>query len=231
MIRMMRRPAAAVLALLAASLADAAEHNTLTAEERRAGFQLLFDGRSLDGWELARALPLGKWVAEDGCLVPKGRPGELRTTAQYGDFELLFDWKIARGGNSGVMYRVEKPYHPPTSGPEYQLLDDQVHGDGRYDDRKTASAYAIFAPKGAAPKPPGEWNTGRIVASGPRIEHWLNGVKVLGYEIGSPEWTARVAAGKFARHKQYGRASRGHIVLQDHGSPAWFRNLKLRVLD
>lgn len=231
MIRMVGNSCAAALLLFAATAAGDSEHNSLTPDEQRAGFRLLFDGRSLNGWELAKPFSAGKWVVEDGCLVPKGRPRELITTAEYGDFELRFDWKIAKGGNSGVMYRVEKQYHPPTSGPEYQLLDDQAHGDGHHEDRRTASAYAIFAPQGAAPKPPGEWNTGRIVVKGPRVEHWLNGVKVLDYEIGSPEWTARVAGSKFARQKQYGRAARGHIVLQDHGSPVWFRNLKLRVLD
>ncbi|MCP5115361.1 MAG: DUF1080 domain-containing protein, partial [bacterium] len=197
-----------------------------------ADFEPIFDGKSTAGWSLLRPeAAKGEWVAEDGCLAPKGRPRELKTDATYGDFELRFEWKIAEKGNSGVMYRVELGYHPPTSGPEFQLLDDQGHKVRGIPDRRTGAAYAIYPPEKDAAKLAGEWNTSRIVAKGNHVEHWLNGVKVLAYELHTPDWKQRVGKSKFAKHPQYGAAREGHIVLQDHGSGVWFRNLLLKRLD
>ncbi len=196
------------------------------------GFVSLFDGQSLDGWHSWRPeAAKGEWVVEDGCLTTKGRPRELATDKVYGDFELRFEWKIAPGGNSGIIYRTEKGYHPPTSGPEFQLLDDVARGDILIPERSNGAAYGIYAPtlKPAA-RPAGEWNTGRIVAKGDHIEHWLNGRKILEYELHTADWQARVAKSKFARHPQYGAASKGHIILQDHGAPVHFRNLEIREI-
>ncbi len=220
-----------VLAFLVSPL-TAASPNSLSARERAEGFELLFDGETTHGWFLLRPADAdGKWIVEDGCLVPRDRPRELASNKTFDDFELRFEWKIAPGGNSGVMYRVEKGYHAPTTGPEYQLLDDERHKVGSIPDRKTAAAYGIYPPEKDATKPAGEWNTARIIVRGDHVEHWLNGVKVLAYEMHSHDWKTRVAKSKFAKHPQYGRARSGHIVLQDHGSGVWFRGIRFRKLE
>ena len=197
-----------------------------------AGFKPIFGGKSTEGWSLLRPeAAKGEWAVEDGCLVPRGRPRELKTNTTYANFELRFEWKIAENGNSGVMYRAELGYHPPTSGPEYQLLDDEHHKVSGIPDRRTGAAYAIYPPEQDATKPAGEWNTARIVANGNHIEHWLNGVRILAYELHTADWKARVGKSKFAKHPQYGAAKAGHIILQDHGSGVWFRNLRIKRLD
>ena len=220
----MFRTSVALIAILSLALPAAAEE----------GFTPLFDGKSLDGWFYWRDddSVKGEWVAEDGCLTPKGRPRELATVATFGDFDLRLEWKIAAGGNSGVMYRAEKGYHPPTTGPEFQLLDDANNGEGKIHDRSTGAAYGIYPPVDNRPlKPAGEWNTLQILARGNHVEHWLNGVKILDYELHTADWKARVARSKFAKHPQYGAAAKGHIIIQDHGAAVHFRNLRIRTLD
>jgi len=203
----------------------------LSPAEAKQGFQPLFDGKSTTGWYLVKPeRAKGEWVAEDGCLTTKGRPWELATEKVYGDFELRFEWKLAPGGNSGVLYRVVKGTHPPTSGPEYQLLDNERHGSDQVATRKTAAAYAIYAPERDATKPAGEWNTARIIVRGNHVEHWLNGERVLAFEMNTPEWNALVAKSKFAKYPRFAKAREGHIVLQDHASPVWFRNLRIREI-
>ena len=220
------------LLLCAAALGAAGSNpNQLTAEEQAAGFRLLFDGESVNGWfPLRPDGATGEWTVEDGCLTPHGQPRELATKETFASFELRFDWKIAAGGNSGVLYRVEQGHHPPTSGPEYQLLDDETHQVRNIPDRRTAAAYGIYPPDTDATRQAGEWNTSSILVRGNQVEHWLNGVRVVSYELGSEDWKARVANSKFAKQPQYGAAGRGHIVLQDHGSAVWFRNLRVREL-
>lgn len=151
--------------------------------------------------------------------------------AEYADFELVFHSKIAKAANSGVLYRVQPQFNAPTSGPEYQLLDDEHHPAAQFADRRTGAAYGIYPPERSATRPPGQWNTSRIVLRGPKVEHWLNGVRVLAYQLNSPDWKDRVAKSKFAKQPQYARAAQGRIVLQEHNSAVWFRNLKVRNLD
>lgn len=222
---------AASLLAVAGQPAMPAEVNALTPAEEAAGFKLLFDGATTSGWQLMRPeAAKGNWTVKDGALIPEDRPRELMTEEEYGDFELLFDWKIGPAGNSGVMYRVQLGFHPPTSGPEYQLLDDERHKVRGIPNKRTAAAYDIYPPTQDATKPAGQWNTGRILVEGNHVEHWLNGAKALDYELHSPDWQARVRKSKFAKHSHYGRAGRGRIVLQHHGSPIWFRNLKIRPI-
>lgn len=209
--------------------------NTLSAEEREQGFVLLFDGRSLDAWRGFRRedVPAG-WKAVDGTLhfEPGIEGGDLVTRETFGDFELRLQWKISPGGNSGIMYRVsettERTYE---SGPEMQVLDDTGHVDGGNPLTSAGAAYGLYAADGAGPRPVGEWNDVRIVARGARVEHWLNGVKVVEYELGSADWRERVAGSKFAEWPQYGTIESGHIALQDHGDPVWYRDLRIRRLD
>ena len=140
------------------------------------------------------------------------------TTEQFGDFELSLEWKVSKNGNSGIIYRATTDGPSPWStGPEFQVLDNAGHADGKSPLTSAGSNYAVNPPLKDVTKPVGEWNSIRLIAKGNRIEHWMNGVKLLEYEVGSPDWEARVKASKFATMPGYGRAKRGHLVLQDHG--------------
>jgi hypothetical protein len=170
------------------------------------------------------------WSIEGGTIhhVPGG--GDIESAGRYADFELDFDWQISPGGNSGVFYRVpEGTGGTSLNGPEYQILDNGGHPDGKAPITSAASAYAVYPPSRDVTRPVGEWNSGRIVVRGRHVEHWLNGVEVLSYELGSPDWQARVAASKF-RGSAYGTAPRGYIVLQDHGAAVAYRNVTITTL-
>ncbi|HEX6992894.1 MAG TPA: DUF1080 domain-containing protein [Gammaproteobacteria bacterium] len=209
-----------------------AEPNTLTDAERGVGWVLLFDGRSLAGWRGYNRpdLPEG-WAVRDGALARVGPGGDIITESQYGDFELALEWKVAAGGNSGIFYRVEEGHERIyQSAPEMQVVDDAGHRDGQDPLTSAGANYGLYPAPGGVVRPAGEWNEARIVAVGDHVEHWLNGVKVVEYVLGSREWEERVAASKFAAWPAYGRARRGHIGLQDHGDPVWFRNVKIRSI-
>jgi hypothetical protein len=206
--------------------------NTLTAQEKAAGWRLLFDGKSTAGWRAygADSMPSG-WQAVDGSLTRVSSAADIITKEQFGDFELTVEWKLEPRGNSGIFYRavegLEWIYH---GAPEYQVLDDAGHRDGQNPLTSAGSDYGLYpVPRGVV-KPAGEWNSTRIVARGAHVEHWLNGQKVVEYEQGSPDWAQRVAGAKFAAWPQYGKAMRGHIGLQEHGGRVEFRNIKIREL-
>ena len=193
--------------------------------------QELFDGETLNGWRvLPRENPTGEWIVEDGALKPEGKPGTLATTRAFGDFELVVEWKIAEQGNSGIFYRV-----PPTAQTasgiaiEYQIADNNRNPSQEHPDRRNGAAYGLYPPTEDASKPIGEWNESRVLAQGKKIEHWLNGVKVAEFEIGSDDWKERVAASKF-ENRAFGIAPVGRIALQDHGQAVWFRSVKIRRL-
>ena len=225
--------AGAALALsVIPAFAQSASMNALTAEERAAGWQLLFDGSTTKGWRgYANAeMPAG-WQAIDGALTRHARAGDIITTRKYRNFELVFDFNVARGGNGGIFYRaIEGPAFIYYAAPEYQVLDDAEHRDGRSELTSTGANYAVHAAPRGVVKPAGEWNTGRIVVNGNHVEHWLNGQKIIEYEFGSADWKDRVAKSKFNEFPEYGRAAEGYIGIQDHGSWVAFRNLKIRVL-
>jgi hypothetical protein len=206
--------------------------NTLTAAEKSDGWRLLFDGQTVKGWRGFRSdPPPAGWKAMDGALVRDGGGGDIMTVEQFGDFELRLDWKIAKGGNSGIMFRVTQDGASTyETGPELQVLDNAGHKDGGNSMTSAGSNYALHAPVRDVTRPVGEWNEVRLVVNGAHVEHWMNGVKLLEYELWSPDWTARVTASKFAKMPHYGRAKRGHIALQDHGDPVWYRNIKIRPL-
>ena len=212
--------------------------NRLTPAEEAEGWRLLFDGESLDGWRGYRrqSVPAG-WSAEGGVLAfapgaDSGGGGDLITAERFGDFELSLEWKIGPSGNSGIFYRVtEEERAPYWSGPEMQILDDDGHADGKSPKTSAGSNYALHEPQNHVVRPVGEWNRVRIVVSGAHVEHWLNGARAVAYELWSAEWEAAVAKTKFAEWPRYGRARRGHVGLQDHGDPVWFRNIKIREFD
>ncbi|MGD8534767.1 MAG: DUF1080 domain-containing protein [Candidatus Aminicenantes bacterium] len=226
--------------------------NALTEREKNEGWILLFDGKSLEGWRgLGReSIPEGHWVIEDGAIkkVPSrevplqedGQPlvgGDILTARTFENFELCLEWKISPAGNSGIKYNVSEEMstsHPPVHaalGFEYQILDDENHPDAKAGaDRTAAALYDLIAPEGKTLKPPGEFNAARILFNGNHGEHWLNGVKVLEYELETPEMEALLAASKYRAYPDFAKKREGHIVLQDHTDAAWFRSIKIREI-
>lgn len=231
---------------------DTAPANTLTSAEEADGWRLLFDGVSLAGWRgLGREdVPAGHWVVEDGTIrkvesgevptAPDGQPlvgGDIMTAEAYDDFELRFEWRVAPGANSGIKYNVSEALSiasPPASaalGFEYQVLDDDLHPDAANGPNRTAAAlYDLMGPADTkALRAVGEFNEARIVFQGGHGEHWLNGHKVVEFDLGTPEFNALLAASKYAPIQGFADRRSGHIVLQDHGNDVWFRSIKIRM--
>ncbi len=232
---------------------DAVDINILTDEEKAEGWILLFDGKSFDGWRgLGReGIPERHWIIEDGSIkkVPSkdvplqedGQPlagGDLITIQTFENFELCFEWRISPAGNSGAKYNVSEEMstaHPPKFaglGFEYQILDDDRHLDALVSDTHTAAAlYDLIAPKSKSLHPVGEFNTARIVLLGNHGEHWLNGVKVLEFDLDTSEMDALMASSKYKDIEDFAKKRKGHIVLQDHTDAVWFRNIKIRIIE
>ncbi len=206
--------------------------NILTDAEVQAGWKLLFDGKTLDGWRAYKRENMAGWSVVDGAMTKERPTGDIVTTTEYGDFELAFDWKVAPGGNAGLFVRATEEYNKIYwSATEYQLLDDPAHPDGRNPLTSAGSAYGLYPSIPGTVKPAGEWNTSKIVAQGNRIEHWLNGVKMITYEVKSEDWLAKVKASKFAEYPNYGLATKGLIGIQgDHGGLLALRSIKIRPL-
>ena len=206
--------------------------NILTDAQRSAGWRLLFDGQTTRGWRGYRkdAFPDG-WQVVDGCLVRVGPGGDIITNEQFDSFELELEWRISAGGNSGIFYRVdEQRGWPWETGPEMQVLDNGEHADGQNAKTSAGSNYALHAPLRDVTQPVGLFNQARVRIADDHVEHWLNGVKVVEYQLGTPQWEALVAGSKFAAWPDYGRVKKGYIVLQDHGDKVWFRNIRIRPL-
>ena len=244
--------AVAVALGLAGGATAARAQNQLTTAEKKAGWKLLWDGRTFTGWRCLGfdTVLTARWAIQGGTirkipsgqvpLMADGRPVEgadLMTIGTYRDFELSFEWKVAPGANSGVKYNVSeelsKSYPPGHSalGFEYQVLDDDRHPDGKLPIHRAASLYDLIAPnQDKQLKPVGQWNTGRIVLRGNHGEHWLNGRKVVEYELGSPAMDSLLARSKYHTITGFADRRAGHIVLQDHVDEAWFRNIRIREL-
>jgi hypothetical protein len=210
--------------------------NQLTPEEKRGGWKLLFDGENTQGWHSFKktSFPAKGWEIDAGWLHCSGNGGgDLISDAEFEDFEFSWEWKITPGGNSGVKYFVLESRNSPL-GHEYQMIDDDLepdasHGDGK---RGTASFYDVLAPD----SPPllhraGQTNQSQLIVKGNHVEHWLNGRKVLEYVCGSQKVTEAVANSKFKNTPGFGNKVRAHLLLQDHRSNVWFRNLKIRPLN
>ena len=224
---------ALAIAFGSALMAQNGAVNTLTPQETAKGWRLLFDGKSLDGWRgYKKDTAPAAWTVVDGELRLTGKGGDLVTREQFSDFELSLDWKLMKpGGNSGLFFRgVETDDPIYYSAPEIQIIDNVRHKDAANITHTAGSNYDLDAPSRDVTKPVGEWNTLRIVVNGADVEHWLNDVKIVEYELWTPEWEAKVKASKFAKWPGYGRAKTGHIALQDHGDPVAFRNIKIRKL-
>ena len=203
--------------------------NVLTEDEKKAGWVLLFDGESTEHFRNFKKEGISpKWVVEDGALTLTGRGGgDILTKKEYGAFEFSVDYKISKGGNSGLMYHVKETAGTPwRTGPEVQIQDNV---DG-HDPQKAGWLYQLYRPAEGvdATKPAGEWNTLRILITPEKCAHWMNGTKYVEYVKGSEDWKKKVAASKFGKFDGFGEATRGHICLQDHGNVVSFRNIKVR---
>ena len=232
--------AALMLALSCGSLAsEAAALNTLTPAEQEAGWKLLFDGKTIDGWRAFQkeTFPTNGWIVEEGCLKRVARVSDIVTKETFLNFELSWEWKIAKKGNSGIKYLVDESRLSKKNGKvstnalgnEYQMLDDVCFPD-LPKKNLTASWYTVLEPKGASPKPAGEFNQSRIVLKGNHGEHWLNGIKVLEYDLGTEDAASMLAQSNFKSVPGYAEKNPTPILLQDHGSDVWFRNIKIREL-
>lgn len=197
------------------------------------GWKPLFDGTSTAAWRgyKSDSFPSG-WRIVDGTLTKNVSTADIITRDQYGDFELEFDWKLGPEGNSGVFYRGTDEYdHVYWSASEYQLLDDSLAPDGKSRLTAAGSNFAVYAAPAGIVKPASQWNSSRIVARGAHVEHWMNGQKLLEYELWSPDWEARVKASKFRSWPNYGRAKKGYIAIQgDHTGELSLRNIRIRPL-
>ncbi len=232
---MISRTLVAAFALTLAFSSTHAAENTLTAAEKSAGWQLLFDGESVKGWRgyHQEKMPEAGWEVKDGTLrtVAKVKGRDIVTEKKFNDFELSWDWRVSLAGNNGVKYLVSEA-RTRAPGHEYQMLDDKGHPDAKVGPkRQTASFYDVLPPAADKPlKPVGEWNNSRIIVRGKKVEHWLNGKNVLSYELGSPEVVARLAQSKFAKEAGFGDKVVGPIMLTYHQDECWFRNIKIREL-
>lgn len=227
---------AAVLLLVAGFIGEAQADN-VAALEASGGWVSLFDGKTLNGWR-PYAKPAGTaigkgWTVEDGLLrkIPDVKGGDIITEKKYTDFELVWEWRLAKDANNGVKYCVTED-RPEAPGYEYQMLDDDSpRWNSLPAKKKTASYYPILAPAADKPlNPPGQWNASRLLIRGNHVEHWLNGSKVLEYELGSEAVKAGVAESKYKDFPTYGIKIPGHIMLTDHNDEAWYRLIKIREL-
>ncbi len=223
------------LSLLLASLmmgnlqAGEPDLNSLSAKEKEAGWQLLFDGESADQWRNFKKDTLSDgWQVKDGALVRAGDgAGSIVSKKEYAAFELKLDYKISKGGNSGLMFHVKETEGAPwMTGPEVQIQDNE-HA---HDPQLAGWLYQLYPAEKDATKPAGEWNTLRILITPEKCVHWMNGVKYVQYVKGSADWDKKVAASKFKDMKNFGKPTEGHLCLQDHGNAVSFRNIKIREI-
>jgi len=212
--------------------ASSTTQNSLSDVEKAEGWSLLFDGTTTAGWRnYGKQTISDGWVVQDGALTRTGAGGDIISTGEFKNFELSIDWKIEPGGNSGIFYRAsEEQDEIYWNAVEMQVLDDAKHPDGQNPLQSAGAAYDLYpAPRGHV-HPGGEWNTARLVVNGNHVEQWLNGFKMVEYELGSTDWNSKVAASKFKPHPKFGKNTQGHIGLQDHGNIVAYRNIKIRAL-
>jgi hypothetical protein len=231
------KPRAGYLIVSAAAAAVLTFGSTQHVTAVEEGWTNLFDGKSLAGWRGYKQPDATKtrWKVENGMLAVDPGDGkdtrgqrDLITTGTYDSFELSFEWRIEPGGNSGVKYFVLED-RDSAIGHEYQLIDDEKHADAKIGShRQTAAFYDVLPATNRPIKPGGEVNQSRIVVNGKHVEHWLNGARVLQYELGSPAVQAAIEKSKFKGIERFGKPQKGHILLQDHGDRVWFRSIRIR---
>ena len=203
------------------------------------GFKPLFDGKSLDGWRGYKKADASetRWKVENGIVtIPENDGKDTRgqrdiiSAGTYDQFDLRWEWKVAQGGNSGLKYFVLED-ETSAIGHEYQMIDDERHPDAKIGPhRQTAAFYDVLPAADRPLKPAGEWNSSQVIVKGKHVEHWLNGKRVLQYELDSPELRAAIAKSKFKDIARFGKPQKGHILLQDHGNAVWYRTVRIKPL-
>ncbi|MDI9356914.1 MAG: DUF1080 domain-containing protein [Chitinophagaceae bacterium] len=208
--------------------------NVLTAEEQKKGWKLLFDGNTFAGWHNYGMNGVVGWKIENGEIIALGESNDIVTDQDFENFELALEWKISKGGNSGIFFHVKEDFEQYKrtfqTGPEYQLIDQENHINSLDENQKTAANYGMHTAQNPKYRPYGEWNTTRIIVKQGNVEHWLNGEKVLEYTLQTKEWLDLKNTGKWKAFPDYGKFTTGKIALQDHGSPVFFRKIKLLPL-
>ncbi|MEM6629326.1 MAG: DUF1080 domain-containing protein [Bacteroidota bacterium] len=211
------------------------EMEAITVSMESSDWEVLFDGSTLEHWRNYRSDEISdQWQIEEGTLTLNGKNGgDIITQNTYESFELELSWKISECGNSGIFFHVveadslDKTYH---SGPEVQVLDNTCHPDAKIPKHRAGDNYDLHACSEETVKPAGEWNDVRLIVNEGHVEHWLNGVKVVDYQLWSPEWEELYQNSKFTKWPMYGRGKKGHIALQDHGDRVWFKDIKIKSL-
>lgn len=223
----------------AAPAAATSATGQLSADDAKAGWKPLFDGKTLNGWRGYKKTDASgsRWIVEDGMLtLPKNDGKDTRgardliSADTYDQFELAWEWRVAAAGNSGMKYFVLEDLDSAI-GHEYQMIDDERHPDAKIGlKRQTAALYDVLPAADRPLRPAGEWNSSRVVVRGSSVEHWLNGTKVLSYELNSPALKTAIAASKFKDVARFGTPQKGHILIQDHGDQVWYRAVRIRAI-
>lgn len=220
------------------SMTETAAQNALSKKEEKEGWKLLFDGKSTQGWRNFNSTSIGSaWKVSNGELyldnsTKEGR-GDIVSDGEYENYELMLEWKIDSCGNGGLMFNVvEDPKYktPWVTGPEMQILDNTCHPDARIIKHRAGDLYDLISSSKETVKPAGEWNQVRLVSNKANYEFWLNGTKVVTFKMHDAAWDEMVKKSKFASMPDFGKATKGHFALQDHGDKVWFRNIKIKEL-
>jgi len=220
---------------------SSAQDNTLTRKEKKAGWILLFDGKTLDGWRAAGEAELpatAGWSVEDNCLKAEwnksGSNKNIVTKGEFADFEIYMEWKLAPAANSGIIYHYGDKFTkaPPCSGPEYQIIDDLGWPVPLTEDHFTGVDYELHTVvTNKELKPVGEWNSSKIVFKKGHVEHWLNGKKILEFEAWTPDWYERLAKTRYGQSACYGENRSGAFMLQNYRDcKLWFKNIKVKPI-
>ena len=210
--------------------------NKLSAADKALGWVSLFDGQSMNQWRLYRGDNVEGWEIRGDDMVAlgnEGKPSDIITRDTFKNFELSLEWKVSRGGNSGIFFNVREGDHLDAvyhTGPEYQLVDDGGFSPPLEDWQKTGANYAMHPPKIEVHRPLGSFNHSRIIVNKGKVQHWLNDRLVVRYELWTPEWEVLKSEGKWKDFPEYGKYHSGHIALQDHGKETFFRKIKIRKL-
>jgi len=226
----------ACLTISLSTFAQSSQINVLTEKEKNDGWRLLFNGKNMDGWKTFQGKEITGWKVIDGVLNNSGvgsdHGGDIVTREKFQSFELYIEWKITPQSNSGIFYHVNEKIGKAIyeSGPEYQLIDDKGWPDKLHDNQYSGANYGMNAPQNAVVKNLDEWNQTRIIVEGTHVQHYLNGIKVVDYNLWDSDWNTRKENGKWKDYPYYGMAKKGNIGFQDHGGLAQFRNIKIKII-